>query len=210
MTLSSIEYKLITEETLPFTPLQQALYRCGVKILDEDGVKEYQAEKLKAKRREIAAERAWINWGDLLMGFGVAFAASVSVGFLTALPWRVIFPAALLTASTLSLLCLWHDIKNKTRNATRLLEWRRYFLGVVAPGYKLERILYPAGVPQPTIVPPECRALCASIAKEFTGSEYACAHLEQLDEDPFVYLVEPGSKERYYIFAWDEEGYVPR
>jgi hypothetical protein len=202
MTLETIQSKTI-DETLPLTPLERALLATGCKLLYEDGVKEYQKERLQEAKR-AARPPVWVICLRVLAVCMALFCA----------PWAAFHPHApsfwlwlgawILSLGTDLVLQLIYTIPQRYR----LLAWRTYWLGSIEYGRTNARSSIRAAhwLP-PTVVPEECIALLGRIA-EAMPSDSAQVHLEQLDDDPFVYLYKDAR--RYYIFAWDEKGYVPR
>lgn len=97
-----------------------------------------------------------------------------------------------------------------------LLQWRGYAVGVCRNG-RLNQFL-PAfratGTDFVTTIPVAGVAILERVAA--TGVE-AVIEVEQCDEDPFLMLAaslrenvrRPNTSEHYYLYAWDEHGYIP-
>jgi len=111
--------------------------------------------------------------------------------------------------------------RDKLREARKLLfedegaflAWRRYLIGECSDGVlECLRVVHAPGVEAPTVIPEAGRKIIDGIAR--TGV-HAYFILEQLDDDPFLLVSEwpvtaPGTDpDGYYIFAWDEAGYIP-
>jgi hypothetical protein len=90
-----------------------------------------------------------------------------------------------------------------------VLAWRVYPVGFCSHGSLIcSRLIVAAGVPIDTEIPQAAVDVMERIAATGVSVNFFA---DQLDADPFIWMANHyASAERYYIFAWDEEGYIPR
>jgi hypothetical protein len=213
--MQSIRIRAIEQEELPLTDLQRALLRAGVKILDADDVEAYQRAKLlEARDRLVEPRPSWLRpiVGGVLVAVGVfvscMFVASL-LGRAPAVLYLVVycafFAGAFFGLARAVRARLTHDLITAYR--LNILMWRRYRLGWADSGHLVafSNAIHPPGVPTETVLPPEGVAICKRIAKAGAACMLA---VDQLDEDPF--LSAAYGSERYFLFAWDEQGFVPQ
>jgi len=169
-------------EQLPLTDLQQGLLRAGVKILDEDGVREYQQTKYTEARWVPNLERK---------------------------PETPVGPPSFMAQVLNTLRRPTPPGDTEPVGANPLLQWRNYPIGFCQRGSLMcDGVIVAPGIPVNTQIPAEGMAVMQRIAD--TGVE-AVFSADQLDADPFLIVRNHHHRsEYYYIFAFDEHGYVPR
>jgi hypothetical protein len=203
--LESIRTQQI-EETLLLTDLQRALLKAGVKILNTDDVKVYQAAKLAEERGKLLNRKPWIAALAL-----PALAAAVLVACHVPSPVTgfVPFVLSLLGITFFVLVAIGAVVVARPpRRMAETLDWREYLIGehFGSLGWVDESYSAPGVGRFP--VPVEAQAICHRVA---AAGARATFNVRQLDTDPFLVVENRDDcRERYYLFAWGEEGYLPR
>lgn len=211
-----------TDEAL--TDLQRALLRAGVQILDADHVADYQREKLaqaKEARRKKPIARvhtavfAGIRIVATLVGAFCGFEIFRSGFYGLPMPMLVLLSLMGAVSGALAVVVLGAAALEipypragliKARDLLDLLAWRSYLVGACGGGSGATGpVFHGPGVGYDTVIPEEGRDICRAVGEADAMGTFT---VEQLDNDPFL-LVKNGD-EKYYLFAWDESGYVPR
>lgn len=222
-TLAAIPTRSILDgrdtEALPLTPLERAILAAGVRVLDEDVVKDYQADALKKARRwwSLRGMDPWKVCGMLLGSviFGISVAGLTRLVFL--LVSKVTGPVAAPDPAPVSislglggsyailLACKW-----MSEHRAYQIGWRRYAVAYLDGGDAAMPAWFKPGPSLAAVkIPPQAVSICHRVADNLRGSQQMTAGIEQLDDGPFIYLTTDGLS-RYYVFAWDEKDFVPR
>ena len=197
LTMTDIRVREIDNENLPLTDLEHALLNAGVKILNQDSVREYQARKLeevKARLKSPLQNRRLALGAVLLLSAGLTGAVLLfrSAPLFSAVPLMIAVGLTRILASL-------------AVRSSRLVEWRSYSVGCCWGGHlHLLPIVRAPGVEFTTPVPVEARIICESIAGTKASFSF---EVEQLDDDPFLKVL--NGSEHYYLLGWDEQGFIP-
>jgi hypothetical protein len=209
--MDAIRFRAIDEERLPLTDLQRAILGAGAMVLNEDDVNAFQAMKLKQvrearkKRRSIPLPALFVGWG---LSVGLGAGGAITQIILGRVGWWIF-----LVGAAGAFVAAWSIGKTRRQSSPwpELLAWRKYTIGYCARGefvYEGEKHLsLPGAGPQ---LPSAAFAILHRLGH---AGAFCNVSVEQLDEDPFLLanLLDDGiERERYYIFAWDEEGFIPR
>lgn len=224
MTASQIKRYEITELVLPpLTPLQTALLKSGVKILDEENVMTYQREQLDKARAAMLSgtsteKRPKLRWESNAAGAfaGLLAIATGAYSFMqlkAGIPIPIKFACAsgiflglLLMAGCLAELALrydrWCRPERTLLQRAALLKWRTYAVGSCGPaGFSVANPFLAAGVGNISI-PDAAVDVARRISR--AGAE-ASFSVDQLDSDPFLWV--HSEDEWYCVAVWDEEGF---
>jgi len=223
-TLDSISVRYLDEE-LPLSNLERAILGAGVQVLDPDDVQRYQGDMRAAAR----AAGVWTELACAWRRAVIILVWAICLLLPAALVWTGMryWMVALVSLIAILAVSKVNAVLSRPRGRRRpvgYIDWRTYSAGQCqsapvpmgdghfqkAADYygshsPLLRQFSAAGTRTVTQIPEEAREIARKIAAQGVDAEF---RVEQLDDDPFLFV--KVGYERFYLFAWDEEGFIPR
>lgn len=220
-TMQNIRVRNLAEMNLlpPLTKLQESLLKARVRILHADDVQEYQKRKLNSERLRLEADahQPRLRWQAVarIVLLCLLFLGNGGLAVLFEMAgkwWWEWIPALAMLSGCVAIIQELNradDTLARKMARVKLLEWRQYTIGSCGrSGFALLPDYEAPGVGSVTVLPRGAQEAARAIYETGAEAEFI---LDQLDSDPFLWVVSRDRPyERYCIFAWDEEGFIPQ
>lgn len=219
MTMQDIEIRNLAEMELlpPLTKLQEALIKAGVRILHSDDVAEYKRQKFNRElEKMLAAPKPVPGWRAVAWMALLCLTMFGNGALAIALEMQGRTPALVIPALAMLAACvgIFREINRQDRISSAwslapLLEWREYPVGSCgAGGYSFFAQFTAPGTDSVTVLPSGAHEAAEALHRAGAEAQF---FVDQLDTDPFLWVQSIDRPyERYCIFAWDEDGFIPQ
>ena len=211
--MQDIRIRNLAEEELlpPLTKLQECLLKAGVRILHCHDVADYRREKFHRERERIRSQGARLPWRDIgVLAFGALVTGAATVALeMTGYHWMLLIPGLMMLAACIGIGKFLDDGYTEVAERLEQLGWREYNIGYCGPqGLDLpDRFKGMGAYVGETEIPPGAHEIAQALQEAGTEATFV---MQQLDSDPFLWVQSIDRPyERYCVFAWDEEGFIP-